>query len=77
MRRASRSLLAAFPMVGDIVGSVRAEGWTTHGAEPCPAAGDCFVLTSPAYEFASMYVDSKYVPAGAYSSGAARNAGGW
>ena len=57
------SLLAAFPLVGDIVGLVRAEGWTTHGAEPCPAAGDCFVLTSPAYEFASLFIDaSTYRP---------------
>jgi len=51
-------LAAAFPVVGDIVGSVRANGWTEGGAEPCPSTGTCFVLTNPAFEFASLYVDA-------------------
>ncbi len=45
-------------MVGDIAGSVRADGWTVRGAEPCPSTGTCFVLTNPAFEFASLYVDA-------------------
>ena len=52
------SLAAGFPVVGDIVTSVRAEGWTERGAEPCPSTGTCFVLTNPAFEFASLYVDA-------------------
>lgn len=52
------SLAGAFPVVGDIAGSVRAEGWTERGAEPCPSTGTCFVLTNPAFEFASLYVDA-------------------
>lgn len=57
------SLLAAFPVVGDIAGSVRADGWTERGAEPCPETGVCFVFTNPAYEFASLFVDaSTYRP---------------
>lgn len=52
------SLAAAFPVVGDIAGSVRAKGWTERGAEPCPSTGTCFVLTNPAFEFASLYVDA-------------------
>ena len=52
------SLAAGFPVVGDVVTSVRAEGWTKRGAEPCPSAGTCFVLTNPAFEFASLYVDA-------------------
>jgi len=51
-------LAAAFPVVGDIVGSVRTSGWTEGGAEPCPSTGTCFVLTNPAFEFASLYVDA-------------------
>ena len=53
------SLLSAFPVVGDIAGSVRAEGWTDRGAEPCPESGACFVLTNPAFEFASLFVDTR------------------
>lgn len=53
------SLLPAFPAVGDIAGSVRAEGWTERGAEPCPEIGACFVLTNPAVEFASLFVDAR------------------
>ena len=53
------SLLLAFPVVGDIAGSVRAEGWTDRGAEPCPESGACFVLTNPAFEFASLFVDTR------------------
>jgi len=52
------SLAAGFPVVGDIVTSVRADGWTERGAEPCPSTGSCFVLTNPAFEFASLYVDA-------------------
>ncbi|MYD94559.1 MAG: hypothetical protein F4Y02_12900 [Chloroflexi bacterium] len=52
------SLAGAFPVVGDISGSVRTDGWTERGAEPCPSAGTCFVLTNPAFEFASLYVDA-------------------
>lgn len=52
------SLAGAFPVVGDIGGSVRADGWTERGAEPCPSIGNCFVLTNPAFEFASLYVDA-------------------
>ncbi len=54
-----KSLAAAFPVVGDVVGSVRAEGWAEQGAEPCPSTGTCIVLTNPAYEFASLFVDSQ------------------
>ena len=50
-------LVRAFPVVGDVVGSVRARGWTHGGAEPCPGTGACFVLTNPAFEFASLFVD--------------------
>lgn len=53
------SLLSAFPVVGDIAGSVRSEGWTVRGAEPCPEEGICFVLTNPAFEFASLFVDTR------------------
>ena len=53
------ALAEAFPVVGDIVGAVRADGWTEHGTEPCPSIGMCFVLTNPAYEFASLYVDAE------------------
>ncbi len=53
------SLAAAFPLVGDVVGSVRAEGWVEQGTEPCPSTGTCFVLTNPGYEFASLFVDSQ------------------
>ena len=53
------SLAAAFPVVGDVVGSVRAEGWAEQGAEPCPSTGTCVVLTNPGYEFASLFVDSQ------------------
>ncbi|MDE2867069.1 MAG: hypothetical protein OXR64_02665 [Chloroflexota bacterium] len=52
------SLAGAFPVVGDLAGSVRADGWTERGAEPCPSTGTCFVLTNPAFEFASLYVDA-------------------
>ncbi|MCY3958072.1 MAG: hypothetical protein OXG65_07235 [Chloroflexi bacterium] len=52
------ALARAFPVVGDIAGSVRADGWTERGAEPCPSTGSCFVLTNPAFEFASLYVDA-------------------
>jgi len=52
------SLAGAFPVVGDIAGSVRADGWTERGAEPCPESGTCFVLTNPELEFASLYVDA-------------------
>ena len=52
------SLAMAFPVVGDVVGSVRAEGWAERGAEPCPESGTCFVLTNPAFDFASLYVDT-------------------
>ncbi|MDE2768015.1 MAG: hypothetical protein OXI70_07990, partial [Chloroflexota bacterium] len=52
------SLAAGFPVVGDVVTSVRAEGWTRRGPAPCPSAGSCFVLTNPAFEFASLYVDA-------------------
>lgn len=52
------ALAAAFPVVGDIAGSVRADGWTERGVEPCPSTGTCFVLTNPAYEFVSLYVDA-------------------
>jgi len=52
------SLAGAFPVVGDIGGSVRADGWTERGTEPCPSTGSCFVLTNPALEFASLYVDA-------------------
>lgn len=52
-------LAAAFPVVGDVVGTVRAEGWVEQGAEPCPSTGTCFVLTNPGYEFASLFVDSQ------------------
>lgn len=52
------ALAAAFPVVGDIAGSVRADGWTERGAEPCPSTGTCFVLTNPGLEFASLYVDA-------------------
>ena len=52
------SLAAAFPVVGDIAGSVRADGWSERGAEPCPSTGTCFVLTNPEFEFASLYVDA-------------------
>ena len=51
------SLVHAFPVVGDVAGSVRAEGWTRRSAEPCPGTGACFVLTNPAFEFASLFVD--------------------
>lgn len=51
------SLLHAFPVVGDIAATVRAQGWTFRGAEPCPGAAVCFVLTNPAFEFASLFVD--------------------
>ena len=54
-----KSLAASFPVVGDIVASVRAEGWAEQGAEPCPSTGTCFVLTNPGYEFASLFVDSQ------------------
>ncbi|MCY3894879.1 MAG: hypothetical protein OXG17_00245 [Chloroflexi bacterium] len=50
------ALAGAFPVVGDIAGSVRTDGWTERGAEPCPSAGTCFVLTNSAFEFASLYV---------------------
>ncbi len=53
------SLAAAFPVVGDVVGSVRAEGWVEQGTEPCPSTGTCFVLTNPSYDFASLFVDSQ------------------
>ena len=53
------SLAAAFPVVGDVVGTVRAEGWVEQGAEPCPSTGTCFVLTNPSYDFASLFVDSQ------------------
>ena len=53
------SLAAVFPVVGDVVGTVRAEGWVEQGAEPCPSTGTCFVLTNPGYEFASLFVDSQ------------------
>ena len=53
------SLAAAFPVVGDVVGSVRAEGWVEQGTEPCPSTGTCFVLTNPGYDFASLFVDSQ------------------
>ncbi len=46
-----KSLLSAFPAVGDIAGSVR--------AEPCPESGACFVLTYPAFDFASLFVDTR------------------
>ena len=52
------SLAEGFPVVGDIVTSVRADGWTERGTEPCPSTGSCFVLTNPAFEFASLYVDA-------------------
>ena len=52
------SLAGAFPVVGDIAGSVRAAGWTERGAEPCPESGTCFVLTNPELEFASLFVDA-------------------
>ena len=52
-------LAAAFPVVGDVVGTVRAEGWVEQGAEPCPSTGTCFVLTNPGYEFASLFVHSQ------------------
>ena len=54
-----KSLAAAFPVVGDVVGTVRAEGWAEQGAEPCPSTGTCVVLTNPGYEFASLFVDSQ------------------
>ena len=53
------SLLSAFPVVGDIAGSVRAEGWTDRGAEPCPERGACYVLTNSIFEFASLFVDAR------------------
>lgn len=53
------SLAAAFPVVGDVVGTLRAEGWVEQGAEPCPSTANCFVLTNPGYEFASLFVDSQ------------------
>lgn len=53
------SLAAAFPLVGDVVGSVRAEDWAEQGSEPCPSTGTCFVLTNPGYEFASLFVHSQ------------------
>ncbi len=53
------SLAAAFPVVGDVVGPIRAEGWAEQGAEPCPSTGTCVVLTNPGYEFASLFVDSQ------------------
>ncbi len=53
------SLAEAFPIVGDVVGTVRAEGWAEQGAEPCPSTGTCFVLTNPSYDFASLFVDSQ------------------
>ena len=53
------SLAAVFPVVGDVVGTVRAEGWVEQGAEPCPSTGTCFVLTNPGYEFASLSVDAQ------------------
>jgi len=52
------SLAGAFPVVGDIAGSVRVDGWTERGVEPCPSTRTCFVLTNPAFEFASLYVDA-------------------
>ena len=52
------SLAGAFPVVGDIAGSVRADGWTDRGAEPCPESGTCFVLMNPELEFASLYVNA-------------------
>ena len=53
------ALAQAFPVVGDVVGAVRAEGWTHRGAEPCPGTGDCFVLTNPAFEYASLFVETR------------------
>jgi hypothetical protein len=53
------SIAAAFPVVGEIVRSVRAAGWAEQGAEPCPSTGNCFVFTNPGFEFASLYVDSQ------------------
>ncbi len=53
------SLLSTFPVVGDIAGSVRAEGWSERGVEPCPRSGACFVLTNPAFAFASLFIDTR------------------